>query len=586
MNKYLKILALSGGMLGAISPLAVKTESTNNDLYKIYESVERLQNAVPKLGKINYKLDINNTQDPNVSFISTDDNGQEVTLDNDETINYLNQTLEQTNAEYEQLKTTLTNAIKDTMDYLDSYKQSETELTNEQKIYIKEHINSIKFLAETLENLSEDVLCAIDGCENTDTDEEFEATAGKYISAINDLETRIQALHHSLNSLQFINNIGNPFFFSGYSYYHDMNNINSNPIEEDNNLNINENQANNIDNNDTTINNETNIDNDDTTDNAIGEEDDENDENGSLDTETIDENETNMDNQDNNLDNQVQEVEQDDTDDNQNSNASAPTTFGLKSNIDTYGPTKRNIDTFFNTALQNEYMNGGGYMPYGYGYGHPYGMPYNSYYGNPYGMNEINSNVINKSALNENVNTAPNTIANVENEVQEETKQPKKLRPRHAKNIDTYTGTTIQSNINTMGESKISNYLKEKFNNLRNKMRKNKDKVDENNMEKEVENNNPQENLEDVEQRSEVINNENNTNNAVNLDNDNNSVENNTENNKVNQTNANVDKTSNMDIAETSNMDNVVENNQVNENTLNNDEENIDSLEENQIKAK
>lgn len=578
MNKYLKILALSGGILGSITPLAIKTDDTNNDLYKIYESVERLQNVVPKLGKINYKLDINNTQDPNVSFISTDDNGQEVTLDNTETITYLNQTLEQTNAEYERLKTTLTNAIKETMDYLDSYKQSETELTNEQKIYIKEHINSIKFLAETLENLSEDVLCSIDGCENTDNDDEFETTAGKYISIINDLESRIQALHHSLNSLQFINNIGNPFFFSGYSYYHNSNNINSNQTEEDSNLNIDDEQSN--DNN-----------NDNTIENNINEEDNENTNINDEDSSYLDnENETNMNNQEHNLDNQVQEVEQSNTNDTQNNNT-APTTFGLKSNIDTYAPTKRNIDTFFNTALQNEYMHGGGYMPYGYGYGHPYGMPYNSYYGNPYGMNGINSNVVNKSVLNNENSLTSSPIANIENEVQEETKQPKKIRPRPAKNIDTYTGTTIQSNVNTMGESKISNYLKEKLNNLRNKMRKNKDKIEENNLENDFKDSYTNKTLEEVEQQTEVINNENNTNNSVNLDNSN-SLENINQNYPINETNANIYETSNLNesfntnIYENSHMDNVVENiNSHNENTLNNSE-NIASLQENQIKAK
>ena len=184
MNKYLKILALSGGLMASIAPTAIKIDNqSNNDLGQIQESVEKMQNIMPKLSRINYKLNIDldttnptnndnsltgNTND-NVTFSTSDDDGNETNLNKQETINYLNQTFEQANSEYEQLKATLTTAIKNTMDYLESYKNGETTLTNEQKIYIKEHTNSIKFLAETLEDLSEDVICAID-CKDCDED--------------------------------------------------------------------------------------------------------------------------------------------------------------------------------------------------------------------------------------------------------------------------------------------------------------------------------------------------------------------------------------------------------------------------------
>ena len=166
---------LSGGLVGAIIPTAIDMDKNeNNDLSAIYEQVEKMQNIVPKLSRINYKLNIslddnadnienetnldtdiistetieqntdivndgqnvNNTSN-NVSFTTTDENGNESSLTSQETLNYLNETLVQTNIEYEQLKATLTEAIKNTMDYLESYKNGETTLTNEQKIYIK-----------------------------------------------------------------------------------------------------------------------------------------------------------------------------------------------------------------------------------------------------------------------------------------------------------------------------------------------------------------------------------------------------------------------------------------------------------------
>ena len=490
MNKYLKILALSGGLMASIAPTAIKIDNqANNDLGQIQESVEKMQNIMPKLSRINYKLNIDldttnstnsdnsltgNTND-NVTFSTSDDDGNETELNKQETINYLNQTFEQANSEYEQLKATLTTAIKDTMDYLESYKNGETTLTNEQKIYIKEHTNSIKFLAETLEDLSEDVICAID-CKDCDEDS-FEETTSQYLTAINDLEHRIQTLHNTISSLQFINNISNPYFVAGsrfapnHIYGFDYSSQNDNNTEtQNNNVHNQTNQP---------IDNNLNIDED----GAVEVEDDQNtidekDENNSdmvADNQNSTDTETDNTNTDNNSDNNEELA----------NNNQAPTTFGLKSNIDTYAPTKRNIDTFFNTALQNnEYMYGGGYgygMPYGYGgYGMPYGyggynMGYGAGFNNPY--QELNSNLVNREVLENRQNTT-NPIANIDNESNsnnnDNVEKPKKIRVKRAKNIDSYTGTTVESNINTMGESKISSFIKEKFNNLKNKVKNKK----------------------------------------------------------------------------------------------------------------
>ncbi|MBQ7880942.1 MAG: hypothetical protein IJ358_03785, partial [Clostridia bacterium] len=251
MNKYLKILALSSGLIGAIAPTAINMDKNNNDVVKIYENIEKMQNAIPKLSRINYQLNTDFEQDKNVAFIATDDTGEQTELDNSETINYLNETLEQTNIEYEQLKTTLTCAIKDTMDYLDAYKNGETELTNEQKIYIKEHSNSIKYLAETLEDLSKEVIMTIDGCEDCDNDEQFNETTSKYITAINGLETRIQTLQNALHSLQFINNMCNPYFYAGYGYAHNFINGFNHDQDENNSEDLDTNIDNNLNDTDT-----------------------------------------------------------------------------------------------------------------------------------------------------------------------------------------------------------------------------------------------------------------------------------------------------------------------------------------------
>lgn len=606
MNKYLKMLMLSGGLVGSIIPTAIDMDNKqNNDLGGIYEQVEKMQEALPRLSRINYKLNIdlsdNNESDAlenndtnndnntindeiptdntenshNVTFTTTDDTGKETNLSNEETINYLDETLNQTNIEYESLKTTLNNAIKDTMDYLDAYKNGETTLTNEQKIYIKEHANSIKFLAETLEDLSEDVLCCIDGCEDCDNEEDFEATASKYLTTINDLETRINALNNAIASLQFINNICNPYFFRAVPNYimYDYNNL----PDDENQDNVEENNS------------DLNISND----NVMEVENDQN-----LTDETSNDS---VDNNQSTQDNVVNESQEEGV----NNENDKPTTFGLKSNIDTYAPTRRNIDTFFNTALynKNDYMNGNAYgygygVPYGYGGGYGYGMPYGQgYYGSPYGMG-LNSNMVNRAELEKQENSAPtNTYANIETKTDEkDVKKPKNKLSKRAKNIDTYTGVTVKSNVNTMGESKISRFFKEKFNTLRNKIRRQKQDVQDNaqNLPNNLEN---QDNLDNNSINQNNENNNINTNNIPEPQNDisdrlNNNVDNqlevnsNTNNEDVNnnQTNVSLDDIK-QDEDKTNETDEDKEKD--NKNTLNNvDNSNPTPHQEKDIKAK
>ena len=176
MNKYLKMLMLSGGLVAAIAPTAIDIDKKpNTDLGYIYENIEKMQETLPKLSRVNYNLNIdlsdnnehrenytildneiidtnnmtteeynsniinenntsninNTTSENNITFTTTNENGEEITLSDVETINYLNETLVQTNIEYEELKNILSNAIKETMDYLEAYKNGEHELTNE-----------------------------------------------------------------------------------------------------------------------------------------------------------------------------------------------------------------------------------------------------------------------------------------------------------------------------------------------------------------------------------------------------------------------------------------------------------------------
>lgn len=500
MNKYLKILALSTSILSLGTPIAIHKNGVKNNL-KAYESINNHEMGNKK-SIIKYHINVN-PNDSDVKFVSTTDEGEQE-LTNEEVIDYLDANLNEVYNEYDQLKTSLSNAIKDAMDYLDKCKDAdcESELTNEQKLYIKERSNTIKYLAETLENLSEDVICSIDGCENYN-DEEFNDAVNGYISAINNLEEHINFLQSSINSLYGfypLNSNIHPNQFYGFRYniYPNVQDPSQNiqeynlKFQDDNNLTTNQNDDNFKDDDnimppdiypyeykDININDEVSeINNTESTNNQSADTEDATNKNTSNNT-------NNEENSTNNLETNQSE---------QNIEDDKPTTFGLKSNIDTYGPTKRNIDTFFNTALLDNGYYGNGAM-YGYGYGMPYnnayggyGNGYGYYGGNMYGgMNayQFNSNMINRENLEREVN-APIEVENeknteenndvIKNNTPKNNNTPNKIKRNRAKNIDTYNQTTIQSNVNTMGESKISRFFKDKFNNIREKVKNRKQK--------------------------------------------------------------------------------------------------------------
>jgi len=123
----------------------------------------------------------------------------------------------------------------------------------------------------------------------------------------------------------------------------------------------------------------------------------------------------------------------------------------LKSNIDTYGNSRSNIDSFFNTAwLDNDFMYGnGGYgMPYG---GAGMGMR-NGYF--PYIENNKleNNNLNTTNGVDNNTNTQEND--NIE------TEKPKK-KFKLQKNIDTYRDEntpTVSAKLTIIKDS-ISNFF-------------------------------------------------------------------------------------------------------------------------------
>ncbi len=491
MNKYIKLFALSSGLLGALVPSAIDLDNDmQNKLSQIYESVDDMEELNSSTSRLNYEIDVN-SNDKNVTFSTTNEDGSQTDLTEQETINYLNSTLEQVNSEYEELKQTLINAIQDTMDYLDKYE--EQELTNEQKLYIKEHSNSIKFLANTLENLSSDVIKTIDGCENCD---DFEKVAGIYMLTINNLEEKIEALQNSLTSLNMINSLSSPYYNRTAHHF-------PNGVVYGFRFGTNPSLNNTEQNQDSQLENENNEQENSTNQNELeNNQENENQENNSQD------NNTNS--------NTEQQTLNDSSTDLDSTEEEKPTTFGLKSNIDSYAPTKRNIDTFFNTALLgNEYNMYGGMpnmygMPYGNaGYGNMYGYGF----GNPYNGGGLNSNNINKEVLeNHNNSNNVNSISNIEAEPKQDVQKPKKVRAKKAKNVDSYKGVTVKSNINTMGESKIAKFFKEKFNNMRNKIKNQKNDNAESSQD--LTKNLPEH---PVTQQTNIENNENSINNAENV---------------------------------------------------------------------
>lgn len=464
MNKYIKVLTLSAGLVGIFAPsIATLNNKVSDNLNNLYESVENV-NTTSYIAK-NLKVGVSKQNQKSNSI------DEQTELVQDETINYLNDSLEKTNTEYQNLRKTLIEAINQTNSFLQQCKESDLELSDEQKLYIKEQSNNIKYLANTLNSLNQQVIDCMDGCEDC---QNYDKITSMYIFAIQNLEQQIQALQNSLISIQGINgylaynldNYDNDIVYGlhfGKSPFQtddnceDCEDNKSEDLDEQENTDeqINNNNANNeITDNENITNNQTKDIDSNTNNKAIED-------NTVLDNDKIPNNDMTI-----SPNNQTEEVATDDD----KGNIDSMKNFGIKPNIDTYEATNKNIDTFFNTALiDNDFMYGGGGAPYG-GYNMPYNRTGYGYYNNGYNQpyNNINSNAVADNEFN-----MPSNELNDKGNSSLPT-NPGNKKEKRSKNVDTYTETTIEPNINTMGQSRLSQFLKDKYNQLRDKIKNRK----------------------------------------------------------------------------------------------------------------
>lgn len=173
-----------------------------------------------------------------------------------------------------------------------------------------------------------------------------------------------------------------------------------------------------------------------------------------------------------NFDEETDTDNEDSINETENKNGKNVDTFSRKkwtSNIDTYGPEYRNIDTFFNTALLDDNMfdyNGENYMGnYGMGYmGNPYmfGGRVNGHNGSNGGYRNPNYNNQNNNENNTTESNSPNNHnIKIDTDTQDNQEQKKF---KFGKNIDTYLDDTMQGNVNTMGGKKVTDYVRDLFN--------------------------------------------------------------------------------------------------------------------------
>ncbi|MBQ8431087.1 MAG: hypothetical protein IJX26_04055 [Clostridia bacterium] len=330
---------------------------------------------------------------------------------------YYSADLEKIDEKYESLKTSLNSAIDETNKMLEVLNDSQTTLTDEQNTSILNQAENIKTLIDDLEDLTEEFICSLNGdCENENNEgQEFIA-----LESVHHLSHRLDMLEQALSTINNLNSPNFKFYQNPYSNiygfsYHYFPNTN---LENEQNAETNE------------------------------------------ETEDADLNIANLENEEFN-----------ETTSNEKTETKNNKKFGelnLNSNVDTYGPRRRNIDTFFNTALLDDNMINGynsyGYPNYMFG-GNPYwNMGYNNaYYPNNFN-GYMNSNYNNQSNMqNSNVENA--SAINISNEAtnnsnNNEVNKPKK---RWTKNIDSYTTKTLTGNINTMNGEKITDIIKNKF---------------------------------------------------------------------------------------------------------------------------
>lgn len=298
--------------------------------------------------------------------------------------------------EFCQLKNNISNAIIETQNLINKLQNKEISLTSEEKMAISDQTRQLKALGKQLSYITSELAVNLSDLSNLFEDENgnLDTLNMKYLIILDNLVNGNEMLYNSLYSLNMVNSLLGQNLNGNIMYGYKRNN--EPPIFKNYSIN-----------------------NGEITENAV----------------------------------EVEQVENE----SENATIDSYADNKLKTNIDTYGNARSNIDSFFNTAwLDNDFMygNSGGYgMPYG---GAGMGMR-NGYY--PY--------VENNKVENDNLNTS-NGVDNTSNTQQNENIENKKPKKKFKleKNIDTYRDEntpTVSAKLTIIKDS-ISNFF-DKFKN-------------------------------------------------------------------------------------------------------------------------
>jgi len=116
MNKYLKVLMLSGGLIGAIAPTAIDTNKNNNsDLGYIYSQVGKIQEVLPRLSRININLD-NTSNEQQTDITEINDNSSNNNIEVEDIVNPDNLDTENSN-------------LNNSIDYINNQEQNGSYVT-------------------------------------------------------------------------------------------------------------------------------------------------------------------------------------------------------------------------------------------------------------------------------------------------------------------------------------------------------------------------------------------------------------------------------------------------------------------------
>lgn len=486
MNKILRVLTISG----IVSALALannqietkncperkkfdylaettfdhQADTQDNGIYLTTDTNKEVLNNITLHSNYDTNPIASNNEDEEATdnLISQTDNNQDNTSSNIVTSNDDNNTIQSNQTKYsyddyfacyESVKSKLAEAIECNQKYA-TICENCNNLTEEERKKLETNYLQLKQLIDTLEVNNDNVLRNI-------TDKKLENEIDDEIMQIlNMMEQRIVTIQNAINSINFNEQNPNFVYYTNpyhnvYGYYYRYSP--TAPIQNGDNMTEDENKT-------------------DNKDNQTGEK------TTLTDSQDTNENETSA-------ENTLADINT-----KQRKNIDTYARLRRPSNIDTYGPQYRNIDTFFNTALIDDNMfdyngqNYGGFGNYGMQYMcNPYmfGGKVNGYNGSNGGFynpnlqnNNQNNNIDKNNVANSNNSNNPTNQNNKQNNIEnnavvqphshlkveaetEDLEQPQKFR--FGKNIDTYNQQTLQGNINTMGGKKVTEYIKDMF---------------------------------------------------------------------------------------------------------------------------